>query len=116
MNDREKIKKESRKALKALKKAADKGMVNLSDENKKIVLRLFELRDIITKIEKYKVIELTVTVERLEKQLKRYEDLIDKKYWNKDALFYISFSILCEVYNTVEEAIAGYEEYKKMDK
>ena len=112
MNDREK---ESRKAVKELNKAALKGIQNLSKENAYIILRLFEIRDAITKIYKYEVLGLDETVKKYKKKLKNYEDVIDKKYWNEDALFYISFSMICNVYKTLDEAIAGYEDYIKTE-
>lgn len=94
MNDR---KKESSEALKKLNKAASDGIEKLSKENALLVISLFELNQAL----------------KNGGRTKDYDNLIDKKYWNDDALFYISTAIMCGIADTLEKAIAMYEDYKK---
>ena len=94
MNDR---KRESREVWKALNKSASGGIDKLSRENELLVISLYELNQVLKNGGRTTV----------------FENLIDKKYWNDDALFYISTSLMCGVANTLEKAIAMYEDYKK---
>ena len=97
MNESER---ESREAFKKLDRAAQKNIGKLSRENEILVTKLYELNEAL-KCNNYR-------------KLREFESVIDKKYWNEDALFYISTAILCGVANTLEKAIAMYEEFNGM--
>ena len=92
-------KNESREAFEKLDKAAREGIKKLSKENALLVVGLYELNEAIK----------SNNVQRL----KSFENLIDKRYWNDDALFYISMAITCGVADTLERAIAMYEDFEK---
>ena len=88
---------DNREAFKKLDKSAEEGIKKLSKENELLVISLYELNQVL----------------KNGGRTKNFENLIDKKYWNDDALFYISTSLMCGVANTLEKAIAMYEDYKK---
>ena len=96
MNDREK---ERKNALKNLDIAAKKGIKKLSKENELLVIGLYELNEALKR-------NSILTI-------RRFENLIDKKYWNDDALFYISTAIMCGVADTLERAISMYEDFEE---
>lgn len=96
MNDNNR---ESREARKALDKAVSEGIEKLSKENALLVTGLYELNKVLKDGGK----------------TKEFEGLIDKKYWNDDALFYISMAIMCNVADTLEKAVAMYEDYKNSE-
>ena len=90
---------ESREAFKKLDKAAREGIKKLSKENALLVINLYELKEALKSNNVQK--------------LKSFENLLDKRYWNDDALFYISMAITCGVADTLERAIAMYEDFEK---
>lgn len=111
MNKRDK---ESSEAKKEMEKSANDGIKKLTMENSILLIFLFELKEILRKIEKFKALGRESKVKELEKSLERFECIIDKKYWDQDALFYISMAIMCYVAKSLKEAISMYEDYKKM--
>ena len=88
---------EIKEAYKTIDRLAQKGMKKLSKENSLLAISLYELSEALKSGNDIK--------------LKSFENLIDKKYWNEDALFYISMAITCGVADTLEKAIAMYEEF-----
>ena len=104
--------KERSEAKKEMEKAANDGIKKLTMENSILLIFLFKLKELLRKIEKFKALGRKSKVEELEKSLEAFEGLIDKKYWDQDALFYISMAIMCNVAKSLKEAISMYENFK----
>lgn len=96
-----------------LKEAIDEGVGNLSDENLLLVDKLGQLERTLAKLKQAEINGLDIAVKFFENQLKSFDGLIDKKYYNVDALKYIILIISCGVVNTLNEAITEYERFNK---
>ena len=102
-----------KEADRKLKKAARKGIKKLSEEQLIQIMLLNALKE---ELEKLKILGNNADVGKTEKKLEFYEGLIDRKYWNDYALFYIVTALACRVVDTVEEACQMYDEFKSMKK
>lgn len=103
-------------AIRKLKEAIREGVEDLSTEQMILILRLNQLKEDLLNLEILKKTGLKISAENLAKKLDSYEDLIDRKYWDDYALFYIVTAITCRVADTVEEACEMYDEFKKIKK
>lgn len=99
----------------AIKKTIEKEAENLSEEQESLIKNIHELNEIIQDLEFVKTVGLDTRVKEYEEKLKRFEGLIDNKYRNEEALFCIGLLIASNCAQNLEEAIAGYEEYKKTE-
>lgn len=99
----------------ALKKIIEKETENLSEEQESLIDSIYELDEILKDIEFVKAVGLDSKAEEFEQKIKRFDGLVDNKYWNDEALFCIGLLISSNSAQTLEEAIAEYEEYKNME-
>ena len=97
-----------------LKKTVDDEAENLSEEQELLIDGIFELDELLKDIEFARTVGLDMRAKEFEENLKNFEGLIGKKYWNEQALFCIRLLILSNSAQTVEEAVSMYEEYKKL--
>ena len=96
-----------------LKKTVDEEIENLSEEQEQLIDCLFELDEGLKDLDFIKTVGLDTRIKEFEEKLKNFDGLIDKKYWNEEALFCIRLLISSNSAQTLEEAVAMYEEYKK---
>ncbi len=80
-----------------LKQAFDKNVDKISTENLLVINKLDNIKEILTLIKDCKKKKNFIFVADLEKHLSEYEDFLDKKYWNDDAIFYLVMAIACGV-------------------
>lgn len=85
----------------------------MSQETLLLVFKLSELKETLGELEKYKAVGINSIIKKYEMKLESFEGLIDKKYWDDYALFYIITALSCRVANSLEEAINMFEEFKK---
>ena len=97
----------------ALKKAVEDEIINLSEEQFSLIDSINELNEILQDLEFVKLVGLDTRVKEFEEELKRFDSFIDNKYWNEEALFCIGLLIESNSAQTLEEAIAQYEIFKK---
>ena len=97
-----------------LKTAIEEEIGKLSDEQEQLIDSIYELDEALKDFEFVKVVGLDVRVKEFEEKLKSFDGLVDKKYWNEEALFCIRLLILSNSAQTLEEAITLYEEYKNI--
>lgn len=97
-----------------LKKVVEDEIINLSVEQFALIDNIDELNEILKNLEFVKLVKLDTRVKEVEEELKRFDGFIDNKYWNEEALFCIGLLISSNSAQTLEEAIAEYEEYKKI--
>lgn len=98
----------------ALKKTVEEEAENLSEEQESLVDSIYELNETLQDLKFVKTVGLDTRVKEFEDRLKRFDGLIDNKYWNDEALFCIGLLILSNSAQTLDEAIVKYEEYKNM--
>lgn len=97
-----------------LKTAIEEEIGKLSDEQEQLIDSIYELDEALNDFEFVKAVGLGVRVKEFEEKLKSFDGLVDKKYWNEEALFCIRLLILSNSAQTLEEAITLYEEYKNI--
>ena len=97
----------------ALKKIVEEEAENLSEEQQSLIDDIYELKESINDLEFVKTVGLDKRAEEFEEKLKSFNGLLDKKYWNDEALFCIGLLILSNSAQTLEEAVSMYEEFKK---
>ena len=95
-----------------LKKTIEEEAENLSEEQEGLIDSIYELNETLKDLNFAKTVGLDTRVKEFEQQLKRFESLIDNKYWNDEALFCIGLLISSNSARTLGEAITKYEEYK----
>lgn len=93
-----------------------KGMHNLSEEQNALLNECFELNGNLKALTYFKAQGDIEKCRQYERKLKYYEYLIDKKYWNGEALFVIIMAIGCGVAETIEQACEKYDIYKNLSK
>ena len=98
----------------ALKKTIEEEAENLSNEQELLIDNIYELDETLKNLEFVKIVGLDTRVKEFEEKLKRFDGLIDNKYWNEEALFCIRLLLLSNSVQTLEEAITEYKKYKML--
>lgn len=98
--------------MRPFKKAMDDNFPHMSEKSIFTVLKLIDLNETLINIRQYKIVGIASIVEKYKRKLEKFEDFLDSKYWNEDAVFYMWLAISCGVVDTLEEAINMYENYK----
>lgn len=99
-----------------LKRTVDSELENLTDEQQELIDKIFELNEGLKDLEFVKSVGLDTRAKEFEEKLKSFDGLLDKQYWNDEALFCIGLLILSNCAQTLEEAIAIYKEFNKRKK
>ena len=96
----------------ALKRVVEEEAENLSEEQESLIDDIYELNEGLKDLEFVKLVGLDKRAKEFEAKLKSFDGLLDKQYWNDEALFCIGLLILSNCAQTIEEAIAIYKEFK----
>lgn len=98
--------------LQLLKEYED-GYAYLTEDKKMLIDNCFKLSKDLKALDIFKAIGDAEKCKQVELELSRYENFLDRKYWNAQALFVIISALGCGFADTVEEACIKYEIYRK---
>lgn len=88
-----------------LKRTVDSELENLTDEQQELIDNIYELNEGLKDLEFAKSVGLDTRAKEFEEKLKSFDGLLDKQYWNDEALFCIGLLILSNCAQTLEERL-----------